>query len=151
MKINRDFKKFKLLHKNKENQNIYTSKKVKNDYEILNLIDNFLEEKNSFIFESVEKGKIKGRYTIFGKNPDKVWEFNDNNAYIIKKNKKGSYIHFKIKGKGKVVAELEKNEAIDKKLLRYLTVKVKKFDLDTNYFAKRDDSEKIEKKERVSN
>ena len=88
MKINRDLKKFKLLHKNKENQIIYTSKKVKNDYEILNLIDNFLEEKDSFIFESVEKGKIKGRYTIFGKNPDKVWEFNNNNSYIIKKNKK---------------------------------------------------------------
>ena len=88
MKINRDLKKFKLLHKNKENQIIYTSKKVKNDDEILNLIDNFLEEKDSFIFESVEKGKIKGRYTIFGKNPDKVWEFNNNNSYIIKKNKK---------------------------------------------------------------
>ena len=88
MKINRNLKKFKLLHKNKENQIIYTSKKVKNDYEILNLIDNFLEEKDSFIFESVEKGKIKGRYTIFGKNPDKVWEFNNNNSYIIKKNKK---------------------------------------------------------------
>ncbi len=88
MKINRDLKKFKLLHKNQENQIIYTSKKVKNDYEILNLIDNFLEEKDSFIFESVEKGKIKGRYTIFGKNPDKVWEFNNNNSYIIKKNKK---------------------------------------------------------------
>ena len=88
MKINRDLKEFKLLHKKKENQIIYTSKKVKNDYEILNLIDNFLEEKDSFIFESVEKGKIKGRYTIFGKNPDKVWEFNNNNSYIIKKNKK---------------------------------------------------------------
>ena len=35
--------------------------------QILNLIDNFLNEKNSFIFESVEKG-AKGRYTIFGKN-----------------------------------------------------------------------------------
>ena len=64
-----------------------------------------------------------------------------NLSYIIKKNKKGSYIHFKIKGKGIVVDELEKNEAIDKKLLRYLTVRVKKFDLDTNYFTKRDDSE----------
>tara|TARA_B110001452_G_C14929466_1_gene325043 strand:- start:180 stop:542 length:363 start_codon:yes stop_codon:yes gene_type:complete len=71
-----------------------------------------------------------------------------NLAYLIKKNKKGSYIHFKIKGKGKVVEELEKNEAIDKKLLRYLTVKVKDFDLDTNYFAKRENDEKIEKKER---
>ena len=74
-----------------------------------------------------------------------------NLAYFIKKNKKGSFIHFKIKGKGKVVEELEKNEAIDKKLLRYLTVKVKNFDLDTNYFAKREDGEKFEKKERTSN
>ena len=73
-----------------------------------------------------------------------------NLAYLIKKNKKGSYIHFKIKGKGKVVEELEKNESIDKKLLRYLTVKVKDFDLDMNYFAKRDDAEKFEKRERTS-
>ena len=74
-----------------------------------------------------------------------------NLSYLIRKNKKGSYIHFKIKGKGKVVEELEKNEAIDKKLLRYMTVKVKDFDLNTNYFAKRDDSEKSEKKEKASN
>ena len=74
-----------------------------------------------------------------------------NLAYLIKKNKKGSYIHFKIKAKGKVVNELEKNEAIDKKLLRYLTVKVKDLDLETNYFAKREDSEKFEKKEKPIN
>ena len=67
-----------------------------------------------------------------------------NLAYLIKKNKKGSYIHFKIKGKGKVVEELEKNESIDKKLLRYLTVRVKEFDLDTNYFGKKEDGEKKE-------
>ena len=65
-----------------------------------------------------------------------------NLSYLIKKNKKGSYIHFKIKGSGKVIDQLEKNEAIDKKLLRYLTVKVKKFDLDTNYFSKKEDGEK---------
>ena len=88
MKINRSLKDFKFRHRNKHNQIIYTSKKIKNDDEVLNLIDNFLEEKNSFIFESVEKGKIKGRYTIFGKNPDKVWEFNNNQSYIIRKNKR---------------------------------------------------------------
>ena len=65
-----------------------------------------------------------------------------NLSYLIKKNKKGSYIHFKIKGEGNIINELEKNEAIDKKLLRYLTVKVKNFDLETNYFSKRDDGEK---------
>ena len=63
-------------------------------------------------------------------------------SYLIKKNRKGSYIHFKIKAKGNVIEELEKNESIDKKLLRSLTVKVKKFDLDTNYFNKKEDSEK---------
>ena len=67
-----------------------------------------------------------------------------NLSYLIKKNKKGSYIHFKIKGEGNVINELEKNEAIDKKLLRYLTVKVKEFDLDTNYFSKKDENEKKE-------
>ena len=88
MKINRSFKDFKFRHRNKQNQIIYTSKKIKGDQEILNLIDNFLIEKNSFIFESVEKGKIKGRYTIFGKNPDKIWEFNNKNSYLIRENKK---------------------------------------------------------------
>ena len=63
-------------------------------------------------------------------------------SHLIKKNKKGSYIHFKIKADGKVIKELEKNESIDKKLLRYLTVKVKDFDLDTNYFSKKDELEK---------
>ena len=61
-----------------------------------------------------------------------------NLSYLIKKNKKGSYIHFKIKGKGNVIEELEKNETLDKKLLRSLTVKVKKFDLETDYFSKKD-------------
>ena len=88
MKINRSFKEFKFRHRSKQNQIIFTSKKVRNDEEIINLIDNFLIEKNSFIFESVEKGKIKGRYTIFGKNPDKIWEFNNNNSYLFKNGKK---------------------------------------------------------------
>ncbi|WP_415324176.1 anthranilate synthase component I [Candidatus Pelagibacter sp. Uisw_127] len=82
--FNRNFNDFKLQHKRNKNQIIYTSKKIQDDSEILNLIDNFLQEKNSFIFESVEKGKIRGRYTIFGKNPDKVWEFNNKNSYLIK-------------------------------------------------------------------
>ena len=67
-----------------------------------------------------------------------------NLSYLIKNNKKGSYIHFKIQGKGNVIGELEKNESIDKKLLRYLTIKVKKFDLDTDYFTKKEDNEKRE-------
>ena len=82
MILNRSFKNFKFRHKRNENQIIYTSRKIRLDQEILNLIDNFLIEKNSFIFESVEKGKIRGRYTIFGKNPDRIWEFNNKNSYL---------------------------------------------------------------------
>ena len=65
-----------------------------------------------------------------------------NLAYVIKKNKKGSYIHFKIKGSGKIIDDLEKNESLDKNLLRYMTVKVKKFDLEAKYFSKKDEYEK---------
>ena len=96
MILNRNFKDFKFQHKRNKNQIVYTSKKISDDREILNLIDNFLEEKNSFIFESVEKGKIKGRYTIFGKNPDKIWEFNNKNSYVVK-----GKIKKKIKGNQK--------------------------------------------------
>ena len=74
-----------------------------------------------------------------------------NLSYLIKKNRKGSYIHFKIKCDGKVIKQLEKNEAIDKKLLRHLTVKVKEFDLNTNYFSKNEDLEKNDKKEKMKN
>jgi len=81
--LNRNFNNFKFQHRKKKNQILYVSRKTQDDREVLNLIDNFLNEKNSFIFESVEKGKIRGRYTIFGKNPDKIWEFNNKNSYLI--------------------------------------------------------------------
>ena len=91
--LNRNFNDFKFQHKRSKNQILYTSRKTHNDREVLNLIDNFLNEENSFIFESVEKGKIRGRYTIFGKNPDKIWEFNNKNSYLIT-----SKVKKKIKG-----------------------------------------------------
>ena len=68
-----------------------------------------------------------------------------NLSYLIKKNKKGNYIHFKIEGNGKIISELEKNEKIDKNLLRYLTVKVKKFDMETDYFKKNEEKDNINK------
>ena len=73
-----------------------------------------------------------------------------NLSYLIKKNKKGNYIHFKIKANGKILSELEKNEKIDKNLLRYLTVKVKKFDLEAEYFNKNEDRD-VEKNIRFKN
>ena len=97
--------------------------------------------------------QLKEKYSkIIEKNEGEIIKTENwgllNLSYLIKKNKKGSYIHFKIKGNGKVIDQLEKNEAIDKKLLRHLTVKVKNFDLDTNYFSKKEDVEKNTKKDK---
>ena len=99
--INRNFKDFKFQHKRNQNQVLFSSKRIKEDAEVLNLIDNFLTEKNSFIFESVEKGIVKGRYTIFGKKPDKIWEFNNNKSYSVNKNNKKK----RIKGEPKKIIE----------------------------------------------
>ena len=99
--INKSFKEFKRIHKKKLNQVIYSTLNIKNEKFLINLINNFLKEKNSFVFESVEKGKIRGRYTIFGKDPDKIWEFNNNQAFFINSfNKKK-----KIKGTPKKIIE----------------------------------------------
>ena len=59
-------------------------------------------------------------------------------SHSIKNNKKGFYFHMKLNGIGQTIKELERAENIDESLIRYLTVKVKKHDLKTNYFVKRD-------------
>jgi len=84
--LNLSLSKFKSQHLKEKNQIVYYSIKTEGQKEIDNLINNFLIEKDSFIFESVEKGFIKGRYTIFGKNPDKIWEFNNNTCKLFYKN-----------------------------------------------------------------
>ena len=81
--LNINLKKFKSQYLKKKNQVLYYSIKTNGLKEIENLINNFLIEKDSFVFESVEKGFIKGRYTIFGKNPDKIWEFNGNKCKLL--------------------------------------------------------------------
>jgi len=44
-------------------------------------------------------------------------------SYLIKKNKKGNYLHFKIEGNGDLIKELEKNE-IDFKYIEKPSIKV---------------------------
>ncbi len=78
MKISTSFNQFKKTHKKKKHQIIFKSKKLKEYSNVENLYKFLLAEKNSFIFESVEKGKIRGRFTIIGLNPDKIWDINKN-------------------------------------------------------------------------
>ncbi|MAK12539.1 MAG: anthranilate synthase component I [Candidatus Pelagibacter sp.] len=49
------------------------------------LIDNVLNKTDSFIFESVEKAKTRGRYTIFGFKPDLILEIKNKDIFLNKK------------------------------------------------------------------
>ena len=78
MRLNISFKDFKKNHISKKHQIIFVKRNCDNYRKVENLFRFLLAEKNSFIFESVERGKIKGRYTIIGLNPDRIWDINKN-------------------------------------------------------------------------
>ena len=79
---------------------------------------------------------------IITKNSGKVLKTENwglrNLSHNVKRNKKGFYFHIKFEGIGETIQELEKLGNIDQMLIRFLTVKVKKHDLETNYFSKND-------------
>ena len=78
MQVNISLHDFKKNHRKKRNQILFRSLSCKKYHKVENLYKFLLAEKNSFIFESVEKGTIRGRYTIIGLNPDKIWDIYDN-------------------------------------------------------------------------
>jgi len=88
MNINTNLSNFIKKHKNKKNQILFHKADCKNNKVIENIINNFLHNKNSFIFESVEKRRIRGRYTIIGGEPDKIWVLNKKKIYIINNGRK---------------------------------------------------------------
>jgi len=88
MILNTSLTNFKKKHKNKKNQILFIKENCKNNNIIENIINNFLIKKNTFIFESVVKRTIRGRYTIIGADPDKIWEFNKKKIYVIENQKK---------------------------------------------------------------
>ncbi len=124
---------------------------MQTEYEIIrqkmNLYEHTIIVKQSHSADQLKS--LKSKYSkIIEKNEGEIIKIDDwgllNLSHEINKNKKGNYIHFKLKGNGLTVSELEKNEKIDKNLLRFLTVRVKKFDLDKDYFMQ-------EKTERMVN
>ena len=52
----------------------------------------------------------------------------------IKNYKKGFYIHFKFEGNKDTIQEFDKKIKIDGSIIRYLTVKYKKLDIEKEYF-----------------
>ena len=101
----------------------------------------------------IQTKKLINKYhDIINKNQGKILKTEEwglrNLSYEIKKNRKGFYFHIKFKGIGKTVQELEKAENIDDMVLRFLTIRVKKNDLKTNYFEKKEDQKILEKNEK---
>ncbi len=92
--------------------------------------------------ESIEK-----KYTdIITKTAGKVIKVEKwglmNFAKKIKAYNKGFYIHYKFEAENKTLEEIKKNSVIDNSLLRHLTVKYKKLDVETEYFKEKDINEK---------
>ncbi len=106
MKLNISLRKFKKLHRSKKNHTIFFSQNCRNYKFVENLYKFILSKKNSFIFESVEKGAVRGRYTIIGYNPDRI--------YNIKKNKI-------------TIDNLKIKKTIKKNVLNYLNELLKNF------------------------
>ena len=93
--------------------------------------------------ETNQSQELINKYTdIIKKSSGKILKTEEwglrNLSRNIKNNKKGFYFHIKFEGKGKTIEELEKLVNIDQTIIRFLTVRVKKHDLETNYFLKRD-------------
>ena len=92
--------------------------------------------------ESQNKKLVDKYHDIINNNSGKVLKTEEwglkTLSHQIKNNKKGFYFHIKFEGVVKTIEELEKTENIDDMLLRFLTVKVKKHDLDINFFERKE-------------
>jgi len=104
------------------------------------------------LVESQNKELIDKYQKIIESNSGKVLKIEKwgikNLTHKIKNNQKGFYIHIKFDGAKKAVDEIEKAEIIDVKILRFLTVKVKKHDLETNFFEKKEYNKPLDTNEK---
>ena len=84
---------------------------------------------------------IKDKYNeVINKASGKVIKIEEwgllNLANKIKNYKKGFYIHYKFEGNSKTLNEVEKKIKVDATIIRHLTVKYKKLDLEREFFKK---------------
>ena len=87
----------------------------------MNLYEHTIIAKQNFTKSQLDT--IKNKYTnLIKKNNGELIKIEDwgllNLSYKIAKNRKGNYLHFKLKGDGITISQLEKNERIDNNLLR---------------------------------
>ena len=84
---------------------------------------------------------LKEKYNeIINKSSGKVIKIEEwgliNLSKKIKKYKKGFYIHYKFEGNAKTLDQIKKKIKVDSSIIRYLTVKYKKLDLEKEFFKK---------------
>tara|TARA_B100000427_G_C15233819_1_gene474581 strand:- start:277 stop:612 length:336 start_codon:yes stop_codon:yes gene_type:complete len=96
---------------------------------------------------STEIEKIQSKYNdIINSSSGKVVKIEKwgllNFARKINNYNKGFYIHYKFEGNNKTVDEIKKNSIVDNSVLRHLTIKYKKLDLETEYFKKENEKKK---------
>ena len=80
-----NYKNYTECYKKNKISLVYAIQKNSKESKIENLIESILAKKNSFVFESVEKGINRGRYTIFGYDSDRLYEVKDNKIFLNKK------------------------------------------------------------------
>tara|TARA_B100000401_G_C52657897_1_gene648731 strand:+ start:230 stop:565 length:336 start_codon:yes stop_codon:yes gene_type:complete len=96
---------------------------------------------------STEIEKVQAKYNdIINASSGKVIKVEKwgllNFARKIDNYNKGFYIHYKFEGNNKTIDEIKKNIIIDSSVLRHLTIKYKKLDLETEYFKKENEKKK---------
>ena len=94
-----------------------------------------------------ELNNIKNKYNeIINNSSGKVVKIEEwgilNLANKIKNFKKGFYIHYKFEGNRETLKEIEKKIKVDESIIRHLTVKYKKLDIENDFFKLEKDNEK---------
>ena len=84
---------------------------------------------------------IKDKYNeVINNSSGKVLKIEEwgllNLSHKIKNYRKGFYIHYKFQGDNKALSEIQKKIKVDTKIIRHLTVKYKKLDIENEYFNK---------------
>jgi len=89
----------------------------------------------------VELKNIKDKYNeIINNSAGKVIKIEEwgllNLANKIKNYKKGFYIHYKFEGNNETLNQIKKKIKVDSSIIRHLTVKYKKLDIEYEFFKK---------------
>ena len=90
MELTPQYKDFEKNYQKGINQLVYCRLAADLDTPVSLMMKLTNEEENSFILESVTGGEIRGRYSIIGMRPDKIWKCLGNENYIKIVNDDGS-------------------------------------------------------------